>query len=86
MAHEVITMASGSIETGSTDLKITIEGDSTMPFWNHDLKVKAILALLDSIDVKHYHEDNLFKEANESYEQIIESAKAAFGLDLFDFD
>lgn len=86
MGHEVITMDFGSIETGTTDLKITIEGDSTMPFWNHDLKVKAILALLDSIDIKHYHEDGLIKEANESYEQIIESAKSAFGLDLFDFD
>ncbi|MFM9533647.1 hypothetical protein [Lysinibacillus sp. IITD104] len=75
MAHEVIKMASGSIETGSTDLKISIEGDSKIPFWNHDLKVKAILALLDSIDVKHYHEDGLIKEANESYEQIIEYAK-----------
>ena len=86
MAHEVITMASGNIETGLTDLKITIEGESNMPFWNHDLKVKAILALLDSIDVKQYHEDGLYKEANESYEKIIESAKVAFGLDLFDFD
>lgn len=32
MAHEVIKMASGSIETGSTDLKISIEGDSKIPF------------------------------------------------------
>lgn len=82
MAHEVITMASGNIETGKTDLKITIEGESNMPFWNHDLKVKAILALLDSIDVKHYHEDNKVDEADKSYNEIIKTAKAAFGYDL----
>lgn len=82
MAHEVITMASGNIETGLTDLKITIEGESNMPFWNHDLKVKAILALLDSIDVKHYYEDNKVDEANESYNEIIETAKVAFGYDF----
>lgn len=86
MTHEVITMSTENIETGKTELKITIEGDSKMSFWNHDLKVKAILSLLNSIDVKHYYENNLHKEAFESAEEIISSTKAAFGLDLFEFD
>ena len=86
MAHETITLESGSIQTGKADLKITIEGETDMPFWNHDLKVKAILALLNSIDIKHYYEDNKADEGFDSYEEIIETAKAAFGQDLFEFD
>lgn len=39
MGHEVFTISKGSIETGQIDIKITIEGNSEMPFWNHDLKV-----------------------------------------------
>lgn len=80
MTHEVITMSSGSIETGLTDLKITIEGESNMPFWNHDLKVKAVLALLNSIDIKHYYEDNLQDQGYQSAKEIINSTKYAFGL------
>lgn len=82
MAHEVITMASGDTETGLTDLKVTIEGESNMPFWNHDLKVKAILALLESIDIKDYYENDKVDEANESFREIIETAKVAFGYDF----
>ncbi|WP_339212961.1 hypothetical protein [Solibacillus sp. FSL W8-0372] len=84
MPHETITIASGSIESGKTDVKVTIEGESNMPFWNHDLKVKAILALLEGIDIKHYYEDNRADEGFKSAEEIIETAKAAFGLDLFE--
>lgn len=83
MAQETITISSGFIETDET-LKLTIEGESNMPFWNHDLKVKAILALLNTIDIKHYHEDDKVDEAHESYREIIETTKAAFGYDLFD--
>lgn len=83
MAHETITLTTGFIDTDET-LKITIEGNSDMPFWNHDLKVKAILSLLESIDIKHYHEDNKFNEATESYNEIIDAAKFAFGHDLFE--
>lgn len=86
MAHEVITMSKGNIATGETELKITIEGDSKMPFWNHDLKVKAILALLNDIDIKHYYEDNLQDEAFESAEEIIRYTKSAFGLDLYEHE
>ncbi|WP_252503257.1 hypothetical protein [Sporosarcina sp. Marseille-Q4943] len=81
MAREIITMSSGFIEDKDKALKITIEGESEMPFWNHDLKVKAILMLLDSIDIKQYHEDNKSQEAYESYNEIIEATKAAFSYD-----
>ncbi|QPA56293.1 hypothetical protein [Lysinibacillus sphaericus] len=83
MSNEVLTISTGSIETGETDVKVTIEGNSEMPFWNHDLKVKAILALLNSIDIKHYYEDNLQDKGFESAQEIIETTKAAFGLDSF---
>lgn len=81
MTKEIITLTSGLIETDET-LKITIEGESEMPFWNHDLKVKAIISLINSIDIKHYYEDNKVTEADESYRKIIESTKLAFGYDL----
>jgi hypothetical protein len=38
------------------EIQITIKGCSDMPFWKHDLKFKAILCLLDSIDRKHFFE------------------------------
>lgn len=85
MAHETLTITVGLIETGET-VKVTIEGESQMPFWNDDLKVTAILSLLNSIDIKHYHEANKSGEAYEAYNEIIETAKAAFGMDLFEFD
>lgn len=83
MAYEAITISAGNIQTGQTDIKVTIEGDSEMPFWNHDLKVKAILALLNSIDIKHYYEDNIQDKGFESAKEIINSTRSAFGLDLF---
>lgn len=83
MSREIISITSGFFDTDET-LKVTIEGESDMPFWNHDLKVKAIIALLGSIDIKHYHEDNKVNEADESYHKIIETAKVSFGYDLFD--
>ena len=86
MAHETITIASGSIETGKTDVKVTIEGESNMPFWNHDLKVKAILTLLNDIDIKHYYEDNKADEGYKSCEEIVKTAHAAFGIDFPELD
>lgn len=82
MAHEVITLSVGmNVETQKSDINITIDGDSKMPFWNHDLKVKAVLALLNTIDIKHYSEINLQNEGYQAAEDIINSTKLAFGLD-----
>ncbi|MGE7623871.1 hypothetical protein ACQKMD_12645 [Viridibacillus sp. NPDC096237] len=44
------------------------------------------MTLLESIDIKHYYEDNKVDEADESYNKIIQTAKAAFGYDLVNFD
>lgn len=85
MAREIIKISAGmNVETLKSDVEITIEGESKMPFWNHDLKVKAILALLNSIDIKHYNEDNLQDEGYQAAEEIINSTKAAFGIDIFE--
>ena len=83
MTHEIIKMAAGlDLESRKSEVEITLEGDSKMPFWNHDLKVKAILALLNSIDIKHYYEDNIQDEGYKSAEEIIEATKAAFCLEI----
>jgi len=85
MAHEVLKISSvTNVNTLKSDIEITIEGDSNMDFWNHDLKAKAILALLKTIDIKHYDELNLTDEAYKTAEEIIRSTIAAFGLDVFE--
>lgn len=84
MAHEVFTLSELDLETGKSNVDVRVEGNSKMPFDNHDLKVKAILALLDSIDIKQYYENNLQEEGFKAAEEIINSTKAAFGLDLFE--
>ncbi|RHW38722.1 hypothetical protein D1B33_07565 [Lysinibacillus yapensis] len=85
MSHEVITLSAGTnIEQGVTDVKITIEGYSDMPIWNHDLKVKAIIALLKDIDLKHYEELNRTDEAYKAGEEIIHILMDSFGFDGFD--
>ncbi|MEG0470764.1 MAG: hypothetical protein RR588_00360 [Solibacillus sp.] len=82
MANEITIIASaGSIGTAKNGVEITIKGETTMPFRNHDLKVKAILSLLNDIDINDYHESNNTRDAAESYEKIIEAAKATFGID-----
>jgi len=84
MTHEVIKISSGTnFDTLESDVEITIKGDTNMDFWNHDLKAKAILALLDTIDIKHYDELNLTDEGYKTAEEILKSTIAAFGLDVF---
>jgi len=83
MSKELIVIEEGYFETGET-IKVTIEGDSTMPYYNNDLKVKAILTLLNSIDIKDYADSNIQDEAYKSADEIIKSTKAAFGLYLFE--
>ena len=46
---------SGSTESGE-NITVTIEGNSSMPFWNHDLKFEAAIALLSTVDEKDFAE------------------------------
>lgn len=65
--------------TGDISLKVAFEGESKIPFWNDDLKVKVILSLLDSIDIKHYAESNLHEDPQKDADKIIEATQVAFG-------
>lgn len=69
-------------ENGDTSLKVDFEGNTEMPFWNDDLKVKVILALLETIDHKNYANSDMYDQASKDYENIIEYTKAAFGYDF----
>jgi hypothetical protein len=82
MTIEKINISSGDLTTGSMNVEVNIEGESNIPFWHHDLKVKAILALLDTIDIKHYYENNLAAEGYKSAESIINAVNVAFGIDI----
>lgn len=57
------------------DEKITIkiEGDSSMPFWNHDLKFEAVIALLSTVDEKDFAEDNRHDDYYRYAKKVIES-------------
>ncbi|KGR76175.1 hypothetical protein [Ureibacillus sinduriensis] len=80
---DVIKISTGmNLDPLNSDVVITIEGDSKIPLSNDDLKVKAIIALLNSIDIKHYHEANLQDEGYKAFVDIINSTKEAFGLDI----
>lgn len=43
-------------EYGDTT-KVTVEGQSAVPFWNTDLKMKAIIGLIGSVDEKDVIDD-----------------------------
>lgn len=49
-------------EDETKEIKISIEGYSDMPFWNHDLKIKAAMALLNMVDRKDFAEYNKDEE------------------------
>lgn len=60
-------------------LKVTVEGETNMPFWKHDLKLKAVLALLDSVDIKDFFEDNKYEEFDTYMTEIQETLDAIKG-------
>ncbi|MCG7317912.1 hypothetical protein [Brevibacillus laterosporus] len=67
---------------GKTELKVEVEGYSNMPFWNHDLKLKAALLLIQSTDYKEFVEDNKYEEMERFRDDIIESINYALGFDV----
>ncbi|ACV60031.1 hypothetical protein [Alicyclobacillus acidocaldarius] len=56
----------------SENLEIKIKGSSKMSFWGHDLKLEAILTLLETIDFKDFETIEDQKELADKLEQIRE--------------
>lgn len=83
MEHTSFNIASNiDRESGEPNFEVIVKGDSKMPFHHDDLKVKAVIALLNSIDIKHYIEDSLEDEGYRSAEEIIELTQTVFGMGI----
>ena len=63
---------SGSTESGE-HITVTIEGNSSMPFWNHDLKFVAAIALLGTVNEKDFVEDDKWEEYDEYVARVMEA-------------
>lgn len=50
-----IRMTSGDPDNNE-DIEIVVKGVANMPFWKHDLKIKAAIALLEYIDDKDFED------------------------------
>jgi len=59
-----------STEENGVKLKVTIEGKTDMPFWKHDLKLKAIKKLLVTVDKKDFYEADKDMDFYELIEEI----------------
>ena len=55
------------------EIKITIEGNTSMPFWNHALKFEAVIALLSTIDEKDFVDGNTWDSYNEYVSEVIDA-------------
>lgn len=73
-----LTLASGD-DNGKV-IKVSVEGETDMPFWKHDLKLEAVIALLESVDMKDFHEDNKYEEFNRYMSEIQELLDAVKGF------
>lgn len=69
-----------SYDENGVALKVAVEGESNMPFWKHDLKLDAVIALLESVDMKDFHEDNKYEEFNQYMNEIQELLDAVKGF------
>ena len=63
---------SGSTESGE-NITVTIEGNSSMPFWNHDLKFVAAIALLSTVDEKDFAEAGIHEAYYEYVRRVMEA-------------
>lgn len=61
-----------SIDEQGVELKVTIEGKTDMPFWKHDLKLKVVKSLLETIDKKDFYEADKDMEFYQEIEEIKE--------------
>ncbi|GAB6456155.1 hypothetical protein bcgnr5390_12190 [Bacillus luti] len=63
----------------SEDIKISITGPTKIPFWNHDLKIEAAIALLETVDFKDFAENNeadLFFDKMEELQELLNSLRS----------
>lgn len=44
-----------------------------MPFWNHDLKFEAAIALLSTVDEKDFAEDGKHEDYHEYVKRVMEA-------------
>jgi len=80
MKKTKIEFTTTEMETNE-DIKISIEGLSDMPFWNHDLKLKAVKVLLSTVDIKDYFEENKEQELEADLVEIQELLSAITGME-----
>ncbi|GAB6422905.1 hypothetical protein bcgnr5372_26850 [Bacillus luti] len=80
--HSVPTQKTGDnsacLNMESGDLKISITGPTKIPFWKHDLKIEAAIALLETVDFKDFAENNeadLFFDKMEELQELLNSLR-----------
>jgi hypothetical protein len=67
---EEIHMQSFDNENEEECIEVRITGYSKMPFWKHDLKLKAVIALLGTVDIKDYFESEMYEDLEIDLEEI----------------
>jgi hypothetical protein len=60
-------------------VKVTVEGKTDMPFWKHDLKLKAALTLIQTVGYKDFFEDGKEDLLEEYYDKLLNALNFAFG-------
>lgn len=75
MAEKTV-LSMGSFDEKGNVMNITVEGSSDMPFWKHDLKIEAAMALLDTIDLKDFAEHDMYEKYFKYVHQLKELVEA----------
>jgi len=75
MSEKTVLNMEATNEEG-VSLTIEIQGQSDIPFWKHDLKLEAIKALLNTIDMKDFYEVNKHEEFYKHLAEIQELLNA----------
>ncbi|PFS66412.1 hypothetical protein [Bacillus thuringiensis] len=69
------------IQFQSENIKGEIEGYSDMSYWNHDLKLEAILKLLNTVDQKDFLESQNYNQLDYYTKEIIKMIEVSLGVD-----
>ena len=60
----------------NNELEITIKGEAELKFWKHDLKFKAAIALLETIDRKDFLEAGMLEEFDQFISKVRKTVSA----------